>query len=673
MKRTCLILSLALIVAILFVGCDDSTTVDSRSSGQGYNGRVVGTVHGVVTTHDTNSPLENVRVAYVTEGSTHEVRTDANGIYRLDGLREGTYRISFLSPDTSYADWSVAVDVYYDSANAHPSDVDYHVVLERMVTLYRRSAGINGYVFAQLDNETTYPAAGATVRAMYSNGVLNADYTTTTDENGAYTFHGLPACPMTVVVLPWMNNGIGFGTAATPLTLPDAGGMVIAPSLVLARAVAGVVVLSNNFANGNFPVNDNLSLVFNKAVEDSSLQITFTRGGTSIPQVHSLDESGMSLTIDPAVELMTNASYTLFITGRTADYANFSFGPMSFSTERGIEIENTNVWPPDGMPERNDVGLSDTLMFTFTKPVDTTNPQNMISLYHASNPSLHILTDDVFSADLKTLWIIPVGQLMPLNQYGVGLTLHSTMTNDMVMFSHTFTTVDIADMPGAVTGLVSDTTNHVDWNTSNIRLNWNCMAGITYYEVFAYDDFGVTEHVRVASPPSTGVLGHESVVVTLPSSFDWLREDALITPFSSNIHVTFVVRAVNARGEGPFSGEVTVSDVMPPHALGISQDVSANNAAGADPITVICHFSSPIEYCDASTMPDWGFIEHGGSGTYVLPADAASWDWTPDARNGTLTITVPAHRNGAGDYVWISRLIDNSGNVSHDSVRTVLN
>ncbi len=88
---------------------------------------------------------------------------------------------------------------------------------------------------------------------------------------------------------------------------------------------------------------------------------------------------------------------------------------------------------------------------------------------------------------------------------------------------------------------------------------------------------------------------------------------------------------------------------------------------GAEGIAVDVRISGAIEYC-ADTPPVWGFIEDGGNPAYVLPHDAAAWAWDANHRNGTLTITVPADRNGAGDQVWMTGISDNSGNMQADTV-----
>lgn len=666
MKRIIFSIPMLLFVVFMLTGCESNTTVTSETGGESFNGRVIGTLHGIITTQDTNTPMAGVRLLYAVEGSNRETVSDTNGFYRIDNLTESTYTISFISPDSNYVDWGEVVAVHFDSAHANPSDVDYHVVISRNIIMFRRNAGVSGYVYARLDNETTIPASGVEVKATGFGGVLNADFSTTTNSSGHYMFSDLPATPaMTVLAMPWTHNSITFGAGAVGVNLIP-GASVIADNITVRPATADIVVLSNNFENDDFPVDGTLNLVFNRPIDDGSLVVSFTRSGMDVPFVSSLGPNMITLTIDPAVILRAWTRYTLWIQGRGTDYTDFTYAPTPFWTERGIELESTNLW------REEDVGLNETLTFTFTKAIDVDNPNNRMWVERSN---ADILMNWSYSEDNLTLSCTPVGSYIQDTDYTIGYLLYSVLPENFTTWEPSFHTLADLTPPSQVTGLALDEDVEVDWDTRQIWLSWDAIADVAsaggHYEIYGYDTYHVTDRVLLARFRADQVFGTERRMVSLPSEFDWLPGDPWQTPFTNNIEVRFMVRATNNAGNGPLSTELSVGDNTPPIISNIIQYGSANNSFSSEETIVECRFGSDIEYC-AATIPTWEFVEAGGDPNYLLPHDAASWEWDDDMRNGTLTITVPPNSNGAGDELLIWGVTDLSGNVQADSTGRVL-
>jgi hypothetical protein len=668
MKKIVWLIPYLLLTILLLAGCEDRTTVQTENRGEAFNGRVIGTLHGVITMQGTNTPMSGVRVLYSIAGSNLETISDANGYYRIDNLREATYSISYLSPDTNYADWGEVVAVQYDSANAHPTDVDYLVVISRNVMMFRRDAAVSGYVFARLDNETTMPAVGAEIKAMGFAGVLNAEFSTTTDQNGRYTLSGLPATPnCQIMAMPWVGGGVNFGLGVTQANLVS-GATVNAANIVLAPATVNIVVLSNNFGNGSFPIDGGLVLVVNKPLEDSSLVIILNRGATPIQTVFNVDTSGLVLTIDPVVLLRASTNYALTVNGRGMDYSAFTYGPVTFSTERGIELVSTTVLRQDGFV-RDDVDLDETLSFTFNREIAVSHDDNDAWVRRGTTD---ILVNWSISQDQKTLSITPLGSYRENTLYTIGFLLYSSLPEDCTAATYNFTTVMEPSPLGQVTGLAQDDTAHVDWNTTQIWLNWNAMANVVTYQVYGYDTYNVTDYRWIANYPATRISGTERNQIALPTEFDWLVGDGMQTPFTNGIDGKFFVRAINAVDEGPFSAELTVSDMVAPRITALTQDRSANNTSPTTPAIVSCRFGTLHEYC-MSTPPSWHFEEAGGNPSYHIPDNAATWQWDANMRNGTLRVTVPASSNGAGDRLLLWGVYDNSGNMQPDTTIRLLN
>ena len=79
------IISLSLILTILLlVGCDDSVTNNYPDTDT--NGRVIGTVHGVVTDANTNTRLNSAKVTTVVDGDILSTITDSLGYYAITNL-----------------------------------------------------------------------------------------------------------------------------------------------------------------------------------------------------------------------------------------------------------------------------------------------------------------------------------------------------------------------------------------------------------------------------------------------------------------------------------------------------------------------------------------------------------------------------------------------------------
>jgi len=654
------------------VGCSDETNVTSHTTGDRYNGRIIGMIHGIITARDTNTPMANVTVEYAVHGGTRLTRSDANGYYRTENLDEGTYTIGFFSPDTGYADWREVVAIRLDTSKVRPSDVDYRVVMSRDVPMYRRNAGIQGYVYAQVGNETLVPAADVEVRATgFGNVILSADYVARADSNGYYVFSSLPATPTAVVIaMPWTNNSVTYGIGTTRVDLIP-GAIAVAENIVVVPATAGIIVIGNNFGDGDFPVDGAINLVFSRPIDDDSL-FSYLRGPWGdVHVVHTLDASGVNLSIDPIEILHASSDYVLTVNGRGADYTQFSYTAW-IKTELGIKLESTTLWQIDGQ-NREDVGLTEALGFTFTKPVDVTNPDNEVWIRRGGSD---ILVSASYSNENKTLTVAPIGSFLPETWYRVYYFVYSTLPEDCTACDFYFRTIRDAVAPGTVSGLQCDTLNYIDWDDWRaIPLSWNVAQNATGYQIYAYDSYQVTHRILVGTVQSGAPFGRVETAIWLPPEFDWLDGDDIQTPFSNGIIVRFMVRATNAVGEGPLSSEVAVRDVTAPKASDITlwQDSTCNNNRQVPKtVRVSIPTYSPIEYCNTTVAAQWQFKEAGNPG-YLLPHEAARWEWDAGMRTGSLIITVPALSNGANDSLKLWGISDNSGNVMSDTVRWRLN
>ncbi len=653
-------------IALFAIGCQDKLSTNISTNEGLYNGRIVGTLHGIVKTHDTSKPMADVEVLYVNEGMNQRTFTDINGYYRCDNLRESSYTITFLSSDTTYADMFEIIEIAYDSVDAHPSTVDYNVVISRNIDMYPLTAGLHGFVYANKDFEETVPASGAEIRISDFEGILNADYSTFTSDNGHFSFVDLPAVPSaTLTVLPWENDGVRYKHVTLPIET-IAGGSIELNNIQITPTPSDVIVLTNNFANGNFPVDGNIEIGFSRPLLEDSWSVQFTRNEVEIPVISSLDQSARTLSIDPTVVLRTGSIYSLHIRGRDINFGEFEYGPISLVTEFGIALESTNLSQADGVI-RNDVGLDEKITFTFTRQIDTENFNTQVII---QRDDVDVLSNWTFSEDGVTLEVSPEGSFRIDTEYEISYVVYSMIPYDMTSSldnPFTFRTSSVGDPPIRVAGLSVDPVFPVpDWNTTTFHLRWNAILDADHYDVYGSDNFSVIDNIYLGRIVSDRLFGVQTGEIQLPPEFDWIEGDAIQTPLTQNILVTLQVRAVNEFGTGEFSSELTIRDDAAPEYQ-IRQNVSANNAGSNLRKSVSFRMLNQVEYCDSQSEPRWGFVENGGDANYVLLPTDGWWQWDENYRNGHLNVVVPADADGSGDRLWMIGIKDASGNVQTDT------
>ena len=656
-----------LTIGLFVIGCEDRISTTIAPTDGLYNGRVIATLHGIVKTHDTSEPISQVEVLFVNAGINQRTFTDANGYYRCDNLRESTYTITFISPDSTYADMFEIIEIGYDSLAALPSTVDYHVVVSHNINMYSMNAGLHGYVYANKDFEETIPASGAEVRFTDLDGILNANYSAVTSADGYYSFDHIPAVPSaTLMVLPWESEGVQYSFQSLEVET-IAGGSIEVENVFVTPAQSDVIVLTNNFANGSFPVEGNIEVGFSRPLLEDSWTVQLLRDETEIPVITSLDQSAKILSIDPTVILQAGSAYSLSISGRDINYGQFEYGPVQFVTELGIVLESTNLSQADGVI-RNDVGLDETITFTFNRQIDVDNFNNQVIL---TRDDVDVLSNWEFSEDHLTLEVHPEGSFRIGTEYEISYSVSSMIPYDFTSTldnPFVFQTSSRGDPPTQVVGLEFDAGfARPDWDTTTLQLRWNAIIGADHYDVYGSDNYGVIDNIYLGRIISDRLFGAQTGEIQLPPEFDWIDGDAIQTPFTQNIQITLQVRAVNEYGIGQFSSELVIRDDMPP-TFEIRQFQSANNSGSDAQSAIALRFSNQVEYCDAQGELDWGLRENGGDAGFTLSSADGWWQWDENYRNGRLNLIVPSRTDGSGDLLWMVGLRDASGNVQSDTI-----
>lgn len=651
--------SLLLFCVLFMLSCGDEVTnyVDNTET----DGRVIGSINGVVTDANTNERLGDIVVSWCKDGKIKETQTNSLGYYAISDLSPGNYEITF-SGESDYAVARVTVTIptlQEVGINNLPTDEDFHHSEKKDMNLYRFNAGLTGKVWAKQDGENTNLADAVTVIADFNSYDISPDeYNATTDNIGVFTFDSLPASPsVNLRTMPYNDGTYDYSVQTASATLIP-NGTANAGNIILAIAPATPFIVQNNFENDDFLLTNDIVITFSKLMNTTSFDIelwTYTYGNVEFEAAWSND---ITLTINPYVALQANETYYLSLSGVSQDNNSFS-ETLDFVTQEGIEFTWTNLERADGVFD--EFPIDSNIVMTFTMEVDLNNYNGYVNLYDEDNAL--VLTS--LSTDSTTLIIDPLYNLEPGWNYALYYKVYSTIEGDNDLGQINFETESNVTVPAQVSGFAVDMGDDwtADWNTTSITFMWNTIGNADGYKIYAKDNGDNTDLVQVASFNAQDYVTDQSGTVYFSSypQFDYYDDDGIQTPFTNDTEITLQIVAYNDAGEGTFSDAVVVKDETAP-MISISQDGSADNITGENAEFVL-DLDYQIEYCSSPNNPIFTFVEYGGDPDYVLPSSAIVWEWDPNLRDGQATVTVPDGKCGAGDML-ITAITDNSGNVS---------
>ncbi|MDP8207665.1 MAG: hypothetical protein P9L92_13445 [Candidatus Electryonea clarkiae] len=679
MRLTRFAMVLLIAAIFLFISCSEDSVNSTFNAGTGDNS-VTGTVHGIVTTNDTNSPIEGVSIHYISEGTDQETLTDQNGYYICEEMIEGTYTFTFISLDTLYADWMEIITVQSDTSSGNPNAPDYKLSISQNIILYHCNVTLQGEIFLALNGEETVAAEAVPIRLTGMGGVLNAEYSTVTDDHGIYLFQNLPSIPsVTVLAIPGEivigENTFEYGIGAQTVAL-TAGGTVNAPAIILQPASEEIRILGNNFAEGNFVTDHSLTLVFSRPVDANELEIELVDTDNlnmAVPYTYTLSPDGLGLEINPTYNLLTDRTYNLSLSGHGEDFTSFDH-TLTFETIKGIQLISSNIFIAHTIG-RTDFDVNEAITFTFDREISVDNPWNAVILKDATGSEM--LTNINYTVGDTRIEILPDGGPFLGNMsYEVGFLIFSTIAGDTLDTRdnpYAFSTAGVGAEPGRVTGLGLDTRGGftLDWDSEQILLTWNASPQARFFEVFARNSDVIPNYILLDTLDATRAFGNEFAPLNLPARFDWSSADTVFTPFTNGVQIYVKLRGINEFGHGPFSSEVSFRDTTPPRGYSIDQRRSADNTNGNDGYFVDFVFDPSIEYCRNSD-PVWEFRENGGDPAFMMSGGSWQWNAAESFRNGTLSVWINPNTNGSGDFLRMNNVIDNSGNAQVDWVEYVI-
>lgn len=675
-----------LIVSFLIWGCSEHTVQPYQPALA--NGRVVGSIHGVVTDFCSRALFDSgaVTISWVVNGVLRDTTTNNLGYYSITDLPSGDYVITF-SGASHYAISRVSVTIpeLEDILDCcPPTNEDYQHSVTQNVSLFRKNAGLQGHVYKRHSDLSITKAQGVTVVADYSFylddydydwfegfNVYPGKYTTITNSDGFFSFDSLPgAWAVSLYTLPYTYGTYEWGMEFTIAELIQ-NSVYTVDDFVLDISSPYPFIVQNNFIDEyKFVLTDDLFATFSKRMympcfgyELSFYDITMDDEFTVV-ECDTSWFGGLTLTIDPYVDLRPATEYTLHLWGRSMDDHDFD-EEYTFRTQMGIEFVSTNLERAEGVFDQFPVESN--IEINFSMPIMIDHPDNMVALY---DPALLWMDIDLsLSADSRTLIINPPENLEYNQEYTLVFILYSMIPGDFIQMQFIFETETDQVAPGQVTGFALDMGGGIDWNTTVITFSWTSLANADAYHIFAYDNYRNSDHVLLDSFGAIDILTSQTGTVTLPVQFDYYQDDVTQTPFLEGTDVSFYAVATNDAGIGPQSSPVTLSDNTDPTIVLGAQSGSVNNATD-DVITVTISVTSTTgEYLSAVTIA----TEDGGDPTFTLPEDNVNFSWNTAHHNktgGTITITVPGNTDYTGDDIVV-HCTDTSGNSV--TVRATLN
>lgn len=393
------------------------------------DGRVIGTIQGVVTDAADNTLLPGVEVSTTVRGSHVTTVTDATGHYSFTNLDPGEYELTFIFPigsdkevKSAYA--GVHGDAYIPTLDEldspgddMPNDEDFRYEVEANVELFPLNGGASGYVTMQTDYATVMPAEGVTVvadfgdyyysKSSWNYGLIENEWFATTDEDGWYTFSGLPTGINGMLrTLPYLYEGTAFDPRDTDLIL-EGGGTWLAQTMNLGGYDAPAIIAMNWASGVPFAVTGTFTATFNipmnPATFTATLDLVYDKSLVPV----TVTWAGNTVSVNPNFDLLPNAQYRLDMGGWSMDGQAWS----SYWYIDTVDIPQPYVVSTNF--EDVPFGVDDDLVLLFSEAMDPAT----FEIWFGYDKLGDILFDATWSLGNTTLTIDPVLPLDDGNYY----------------------------------------------------------------------------------------------------------------------------------------------------------------------------------------------------------------------------------------------------------------
>lgn len=432
-------------------------------------------------------------------------------------------------------------------------------------------------------------------------------------------------------------------------------------------------IVQTNIVDGEFPIDGNIEVQFNKAMDSDSVEITFN--GFSPNPLYGVIEwtDSMNMVFNPDAQLLPSQDYSFNVQGDSQDGGSINT-TINFTTIGGITAVWNNIMQQDG-GDYTDFPVDGAIQFRFSLPVNLDAPGTSITLFRNFPAPVEVLVHSALSDGNYLLTITP-DQTMELDtEYTITYTVGSDLLNDTTTGSITFRTEVTPPTPVAVvTNFALDATWDGNFDETNVLFTWDREANASAYYIYARNPSAAKDDfLRVLTVPQQAT-DEVTATVNLAATavfqqyFDTRSTDTPQTPFDGR-SVIFKITAVNTLGEGTDSAEFAVSDVYLPNGTFAGQDVSADDSATADgdDAVVVVTFAAD-EYIDHSVIPVFTITENDlsvnswGDPLYTPTLGDVTFVDQDGYTDINVEVIVADGENGAGDYIAIDGFQDTSGN-----------
>jgi len=268
---------LALVSMFLF--CDESKQEIILPEEPLAEGRVHGTIHGVISDAVDNERLENVKVTYAVHNEVKSVTSGELGYYTIIELYPGDYELSY-SDLQGYAVTKkscIIPNINEIGFGGRGTEKDFYYNRVLNIDLYPLNASLTGKVYVKLDEDHIEPASGVNLVVDFSPFDLSPnEYSVTTDGNGVYSISSLPAAsPAAVRTLPFSYSGKSFAVYQNSNIPLIANDVYTVEDIILNIAPADPFVIENNISEYALPLTDNIVLTFSKTMDPNSFDIHY--------------------------------------------------------------------------------------------------------------------------------------------------------------------------------------------------------------------------------------------------------------------------------------------------------------------------------------------------------------------------------------------------------------
>lgn len=641
------------------------------------NGRVIGSIHGVITDYCTQTHFDSaaVTVSWIVDGELMTMPSQKYGYYTITDLPPGDYIITFDGPEThALGRFEVHIPTLEELGEAiPPASEDWEHSVAENISLYGRNAGLQGLVYKRDDAHNISVAAGVSVVVDYSRRndrldfmVYPSKYTVVTDANGFFSFDSLPGAPKAQLsTLPYTVNNMYYDTRKTSISL-EQNAVVHAGQIMLNIDTPAPFLTFNNFKwVDDFAVDGTVQMTFSKAMETGSftyhLQADLPGDWTTI-ECDTTWTGDTQLAIKPYKVLPAGTNMRLSLQGVSLDQHAFQLNNTTFSTQPGIAFVYTNVERAQGIFD--DFPLAANIELTFSMPVNTAE----LYLYDMNDPSTSIYVHGNTSINNTMASYDPADNLEPNRDYALQYEVSSAIPGNSIMGLIEFTTVATVTPPARVSNFrLTNTAMPIDFNTRDFTFRWDTVADAEYYLIFARDSRNNTDHVLISDITADDAVTWMSTTVTLLDQFDYFDADAIVTPFLHTTTVTFAIYAWNDAGFSPVLESGPYSDNTDPALTLSTQSSTADNSAGAIAKTITLRVTSS-EPLTALTID---FVDSNND-TVLLPSTAATSTLDADLYGATIRVVIPANTNVAGDRIRVTGT-DTSANSTDPAESILLN